>query len=182
MVAFCFSLVLFALFYLLKLKWGARKRAYSVSFSRLKLYADPVTKKTSLEEKVERQQTCRKSSFPAPVPNLGCDIEQPMQWTDYSGATPMRTLMSTTSKSNGLMLWTDSSGRTPPSTFMSTLNSKASSSRDILRPRNFVYRSTLMSTKIRANLRCTLLRKNLVHGLNKQQWRNTCEYLMSTNI
>lgn len=135
MLAFCFSLVLVALFYLLllKLKW---KRAHSVSFRRSK----HETKKTSLVEKIERQQTCRKSSFPAPVPNLGCDIEEPMDWTDSSGATRI-TLTLTTSNSN------------------------ASSSRAISRTRNYIYRSTMMSTKIRSNASLSrgIVKCNLVH-------------------
>lgn len=51
----------------------------------------------NLKATEERQQTCGKLTFPAPVPNL--DIEEPMDWTDSSGETRMSTLMSTT-KSN----------------------------------------------------------------------------------
>lgn len=94
MATLCFSLVVFTLFFLLKLKKMLRKRAHSLSLGRSRHYAVPMTKKIHLETKVQRQQTC--TSSPAPVPNVGCNVEEPMDWTDSSGATRLSTLISNT--------------------------------------------------------------------------------------
>lgn len=127
-----FSLVIFALFFLHKLKILIRKRVCNFSLGRSKLYAVPETEKTHLEANDQRQQMCGMLSFPAPVPNLGCNIEEPMDWTDSSGDTRRSNVMSTTITSSPRVVLRPFSYMRPGTSMSYKIRSYPSSSKGIL--------------------------------------------------